>query len=86
MFVFKTAGYMNAVIYAGDTLFFGRRDFLAAAGFEPTYARVLDLLLSVSAAARRLLDYHPRRALRLFGDLTPIPPDERPAVADVGDV
>ena len=58
---------------------------LAAAGFEPKYARVLDRLLSVSDAARRRLDYHALRALRLFGDLTPIALDERIAVADVGD-
>ena len=58
---------------------------LAATGFEPKYARVLDRLLSVSDAARRRLDYHALRELRLFGDLTPIALDERIAVADVGD-
>ena len=58
---------------------------LAATGFEPKYAQVLDGLLSVSAAARRRLDYHALRALRLFGDLTPIALDERIAVADIGD-
>ena len=58
---------------------------LAAAGFEPKYARVLDRLLTVSDAARRRLDYHALRTLRLFGDLTPIALDERIAVADVGD-
>mgnify|MGYP002760236689 CR=1 FL=1 len=58
---------------------------LAATGFEPKYARVLDRLLAVSDAARRRLDYHALRALRLFGDLTPIALDDRIAVADVGD-
>jgi len=57
----------------------------ADAGFEPKYERVLDRLLDVTPAARRRIDYHALRDLRLFGDLTPIALDDRIEVADVGD-
>ncbi|OYR54257.1 secretion system protein, partial [Halorubrum halodurans] len=57
----------------------------AEAGFEPKYGRVLDRLLSTTAAARRRIDHHALCDLRLFGDLTPIALDARIAVADVGD-
>ncbi|WP_198664673.1 type II/IV secretion system ATPase subunit [Halorubrum sp. 48-1-W] len=57
----------------------------ANAGFEPKYERVLDRLLSTTAAARRRIDHHALCELRLFGDLTPIALDGRIEVADVGD-
>ncbi|MFC5277590.1 type II/IV secretion system ATPase subunit [Halorubrum rubrum] len=57
----------------------------AEAGFEPKYERVLDQLLSTTAAARRRIDHHALCELRLFGDLTPVALDGRIAVADVGD-
>ncbi|MFD1570646.1 ATPase, T2SS/T4P/T4SS family [Halorubrum laminariae] len=57
----------------------------AAAGFEPKYERALDRLLDASAAARRRIDYHALRDLRLLGDLTPLALDDRIEIADVGD-
>ncbi|MFC5133422.1 MULTISPECIES: type II/IV secretion system ATPase subunit [Haloferacaceae] len=57
----------------------------ADAGFEPKYERVLDRLLSATAAARRRIDHHALCELRLFGDLTPVALDGRIEVADVGD-
>ncbi|WP_418284004.1 type II/IV secretion system ATPase subunit [Halorubrum sp. DTA46] len=57
----------------------------AAAGFEPKYAQALDRLLDASAAARRRIDYHALRDLRLLGDVTPLALDDRIEVADVGD-
>ena len=57
----------------------------AAAGFEPKYARALDRLLDASPAARRRIDYHALRDLRLLGELTPVALDDRIEVADVGD-
>ncbi|WP_123619865.1 type II/IV secretion system ATPase subunit [Halorubrum sp. CSM-61] len=57
----------------------------AEAGFEPKYERALDRLLDASAAARRRIDYHALRDLRLLGDVTPLALDDRIEVADVGD-
>ncbi|MDZ5811734.1 type II/IV secretion system ATPase subunit [Halorubrum sp. AD140] len=57
----------------------------AEAGFEPKYDRALDRLLDASAAARRRVDYHALRDLRLLGELTPLALDGRIEVADVGD-
>ena len=57
----------------------------AAAGFEPKYERALDRLLDASAAARRRIDYHALRDLRLLGELTPVALDDRIEIADVGD-
>ncbi|GAB7010067.1 type II/IV secretion system ATPase subunit [Halorubrum trueperi] len=57
----------------------------AAAGFEPKYERALDRLLDATPAARRRIDYHALRDLRLLGDLTPVALDDRIEVADVGD-
>ena len=57
----------------------------AAAGFEPKYAQALDRLLDASPAARRRIDYHALRDLRLLGELTPVALDDRIEVADVGD-
>ncbi|SMO40022.1 type II/IV secretion system ATPase subunit [Halorubrum cibi] len=57
----------------------------AEAGFEPKYERVLDRLISTTAAARRRIGYHALCEIRLFGDLTPVALDGRIAVADVGD-
>jgi len=57
----------------------------AAAGFEPKYERALDRLLDASTAARRRIDYHALRDLRLLGELTPVALDDRIEIADVGD-
>ena len=57
----------------------------AAAGFELKYAQALDRLLDASPAARRRIDYHALRDLRLLGELTPVALDDRIEVADVGD-
>ena len=57
----------------------------AEAGFEPKYDRALDRLLDASPAARRRIDYHALRDLRLLGDVTPLALDDRIEVADVGD-
>jgi type IV secretory pathway ATPase VirB11/archaellum biosynthesis ATPase len=57
----------------------------AERGFEPKYDRALDRLLDASAAARRRIDYHALRDLRLLGDVTPLALDDRIEVADVGD-
>ncbi|MFC7186727.1 type II/IV secretion system ATPase subunit [Halorubrum yunnanense] len=57
----------------------------AEAGFEPKYDRALDRLIDASAAARRRIDYHALRDLRLLGDVTPLALDDRIEVADVGD-
>jgi len=57
----------------------------AAASFEPKYAQALDRLLDASPAARRRIDYHALRDLRLLGDVTPLALDDRIDVADVGD-
>ncbi|WP_144799800.1 type II/IV secretion system ATPase subunit [Halorubrum depositum] len=57
----------------------------AETGFEPKYDRALDRLLDASAAARRRIDYHALRDLRLLGDVTPLALDDRIEVADVGD-
>jgi len=53
--------------------------------FEPKYDRTLDRLLDAGAAARRRIDYHALRDLRLLGDVTPLALDDRIEVADVGD-
>ncbi len=57
----------------------------AKRGFEPKYRRALGRLCDASAAARRRIDYHALRDLRLLGELTPIALDRRIEVADVGD-
>ena len=57
----------------------------ATTGFEPKYEQALDRLLDASVAARRRIDYHALRDLRLLGALTPIALDDRIEVADVGD-
>jgi len=57
----------------------------AESGFEPKYERALDRLLDASRAARRRIDYHALRDLRLLGDVTPLALDGRIEVADVGD-
>ena len=57
----------------------------ASAGFETKYAQALDRLLDATAAARRRIDYHALRDLRLLGELTPVALDDRIEVADVGD-
>jgi type IV secretory pathway ATPase VirB11/archaellum biosynthesis ATPase len=57
----------------------------AERGFEPKYDHALDRLLDASAAARRRIDYHALRDLRLLGDVTPLALDDRIEVADVGD-
>jgi len=57
----------------------------AAAGFEPKYAQALDRLLDATPAARRRIDYHALRDLRLLDELTPVALDDRIDVADVGD-
>ncbi|PHQ39966.1 secretion system protein [Halorubrum persicum] len=57
----------------------------AESGFEPKYERALDRLVDASAAARRRIDYHALRDLRLLGDVTPLALDDRIEVADVGD-
>ena len=57
----------------------------AEAGFEPKYAEAIDRLVDATPAARRRIDYHALRELRLLGDLTPVALDDRIEVADVGD-
>jgi len=57
----------------------------AESGFEPKYERALTRLIDASAAARRRIDYHALRDLRLLGDVTPLALDDRIEVADVGD-
>jgi type IV secretory pathway ATPase VirB11/archaellum biosynthesis ATPase len=54
-------------------------------GFEPKYERALDRLLETSRAARRRIDHHALRELRLLGELTPLAVDDRIEVGDVGD-
>jgi len=50
----------------------------AESGFEPKYERALDRLLDdASRAARRRIDYHALRDLRLLGDVTPLALDGR---------
>lgn len=54
----------------------------AAAGFSPKYERTLDRLLSGGPGARRRLNYHALRDLRLLGDATPLALDDDVDVAD----
>ncbi|MBP1986346.1 type II/IV secretion system ATPase subunit [Halolamina salifodinae] len=54
----------------------------AEAGFSPKYERTLDRLLSGGPGARRRLNYHALRELRLLGDATPLALDDDVGVAD----
>jgi type IV secretory pathway ATPase VirB11/archaellum biosynthesis ATPase len=54
----------------------------AAAGFSPKYERALDRLLPTDAGARRRLDYHALRDLRLLGAATPLALDDDVEIAD----
>jgi len=54
----------------------------AESGFSPKYERTLDRLLSGGPGARRRLNYHALRDLRLLGDATPLALDDDVGVAD----
>ena len=54
----------------------------AATGFSPKYERALDRLLPTDAGARRRLDYHALRDLRLLGAATPLALDDDVEIAD----
>ena len=47
-------------------------DERARAGFEPKYRRAIDRLLDAGPSARRRIDYHALRDLRLLGPGTPL--------------
>ncbi len=54
----------------------------AESGFSPKYERMLDRLLPTDPGARRRLDYHALRDLRLLGEATPLALDDEVAIAD----
>ncbi|MFB6219794.1 MAG: secretion system protein, partial [Halolamina sp.] len=54
----------------------------AEAGFSPKYERALDRLLPTDPGARRRLDYHALRDLRLLGEATPLALDDDVEIAD----
>ncbi|MEF8800768.1 MAG: type II/IV secretion system ATPase subunit [Halolamina sp.] len=54
----------------------------AESGFSPKYGRTLDRLLPTGAGARRRLDYHALRDLRLLGESTPLALDDDVEIAD----
>ena len=54
----------------------------AESGLSPKYERTLDRLLDGGPGARRRLNYHALRDLRLLGDATPLALDDDVGVAD----